>query len=84
MCFLIGGLRFREQVSRPIFDGSPLLISPDLQQYCHPNECMSTQFECDESAPSRMYSAPNILFIANVTDRFPCFIQHGETDIRSS
>ena len=43
MCFLFGGLRFREQVCEASCESrSKTKKVADLQQYCHANERMST------------------------------------------
>jgi hypothetical protein len=52
MCFLIGGLRFREQVCLSRVDTETTLMLSDLQQHCHANECMSTKLGCHESTAS--------------------------------
>lgn len=49
MCFLLGGLRFREQVRHPLDSRESeqkVTVSPDLQQHRHPNECLSAESEC--------------------------------------
>ncbi|CAD6566533.1 MAG: hypothetical protein ASARMPRED_009085 [Alectoria sarmentosa] len=48
MCFLFGGLRFREQVCKVLRIVIKIDKIADLQQYCYTNERMSTQFERHE------------------------------------
>lgn len=49
MCFLFGGLRFREQVTQHPTDSFTMAKQKiDIQQYCDTNERMLTQLECHE------------------------------------
>jgi Ca2+:H+ antiporter len=58
MAFLLGGLRFREQVSNYFGVTKHLLtLHQDLQQYHHSNEYSSSQLERDESPSSGMWTA---------------------------
>src|SRR3979490_2707504 len=59
MCFLVGGLRFREQVTDVFY----LFIvyisnipSPDLQQHCHTDERLSSQHKRHESSTSSKFA----------------------------
>lgn len=45
MCFVVGGLRFREQVSYVYHFTQTLLTSPAVQCYCLTDECMPSLFE---------------------------------------
>lgn len=54
MCFLFGGLRFREQVKGPAKKVSRHFIDwcLDIQQRCNTDECLSAQSERPKSAPA--------------------------------
>lgn len=75
MCFLCGGLRFREQVCRAYRRGAwrarqaddPL----DLQQYRDSNERVSAQSERYESTSTRMSSPPYLARAATQRHRYP-------------
>ena len=51
MCFLFGGLRFREQVCHPSLRRCRYSsdVLEDIQQYRHPDERLPTKPECHES-----------------------------------
>lgn len=59
MCFLLGGLRFREQVRvsmSPRATEETLTSPTDLQQHRHSDERLSSQSECHQPCPAGMFS----------------------------
>lgn len=54
MCFLIGGLRFREQVRRARANCCWVLMLADLQQHRYPDVRLSFEFERHELATTSM------------------------------
>lgn len=55
MSFLLGGLRFQEQVGGPALITWAILTTSDLQQHCYSNERLSSELECHELAFTGMY-----------------------------